>query len=327
MVGDVPLFSIIVPAYNAEGSIDSCLDSLLGLTGDDYEIVVIDDGSTDLTAELVRQRAEGSKCLHLISQENAGVYQARRKGCAKANGAYCLFVDADDRVEPCILASLRSVLDGKPDMVVFNALSGGELLCAGDWLKSLNLTIARNEIVAGNLMNPIWNKCIRRSLVNCSSVDDVAGRLVYGEDAIQVASILDSCNSVVGLDLPLYRYEINAESVTSTIDPLLRFKQAIRKQEILSTYIEKWGLGSTGRPGFNSNCLIYCADYCRALAKRGDYRGMRKLASEAFFVDAADEYTDALLTRNQKIMVAMLRTKSVFATRFLCLLAAIRREA
>lgn len=326
-MADKPLFSIVVPAYNAEKTIGTCLDALLRLGGDDYEVVVVNDGSRDCTADIIRNRINDDARVRFVSQDNAGVYRARRAGCAEARGEYCLFVDADDKVEPELLAALRPVLAPWPDMVVFNAFVGGGLLCDGTWLESLDLVAARREAVAGHLMNPIWNKCIRRELINLSRAEeDAAERLVYGEDAIQVASVLDLCDSVVGLNVALYRYETNAGSVTSTIDPLLRFKQGIRKQEILSVYMDKWGFRSTERGGFNANCLIYCADYCKALAERGDYRAMGELANRPFFTDAIEYYDKRLLTRNQKMLVTVLRAKSLIAARLLYLLAAFRRK-
>ena len=102
-MADKPLFSIVVPAYNAEKTIGTCLDALLRLGGDDYEVVVVNDGSRDCTADIIRNRINDDARVRFVSQDNAGVYRARRAGCAEARGEYCLFVDADDKVEPDFL--------------------------------------------------------------------------------------------------------------------------------------------------------------------------------------------------------------------------------
>lgn len=321
-----PLFSIIIPAYNAEKSIHRCLDSVNRLNGDDYEVIVVDDGSRDSTNRVVQGFRGKRHPLRLISQDNRGVYQARRSGCIEAKGEYCLFLDSDDRFEPGILDALRPALMHRPDMVVFNAYIKGGTLCSDGWLNSLNLSIARRESVAGSLMNPIWNKCIRREIFNRTPIKDGEGRLEYGEDAVQVASVLDCCDDVIGLDKPLYRYEVNYESVTNTIDPTRRFEQAVRKQEIIRPYLNKWIVGDEGVAGFNSNCLVYCADYCKALAEHGDYRLMMELSTSSFFTSALRSYNRANLTRNQKVLIGAMKSHSIFAIRLLCLVAQYMRR-
>lgn len=321
-----PLFSIIIPAYNAEESIHRCLDSVNRLNGDDYEVIVVDDGSSDSTIRIVQGFGGKRHPLRLISQGNRGAYQARRSGCIEAKGEYCLFLDSDDRFEPDILDALRPTLLHRPDMVVFNAYINGGTLCSDGWLDSLNLSSARHESVTGSLMNPIWNKCIRRETFNRSPIEDGEGRLEYGEDAVQVASVLDCCDDVIGLDKPLYRYEDNHGSVTNTIDPTRRFEQAVRKQELIRPYLNKWIVGDKGLAGFNSNSLVYCADYCKALAEHGDYRSMMELSTSSFFTSALRTYNRANLTRNQKVLIGAMKSHSVFAIRLLCLVAQCMRR-
>ncbi|GHT06107.1 glycosyltransferase [Bacteroidia bacterium] len=90
------ILSIIVPAYNAEKYIAKCLDSLLNQDLEDYEIIVINDGSIDKTVEIVTQYTEESNIISLISQQNQGQGVARNVGISNAKGKYLMFVDADD---------------------------------------------------------------------------------------------------------------------------------------------------------------------------------------------------------------------------------------
>lgn len=94
-----PDISIIIPAYNAEQYIGQCLDSILSQDGaPDFEIIVVNDGSTDNTPQIVREYGYTNHNIRMITQKNRGVSVARNNGLACANGRFITFVDADDRV-------------------------------------------------------------------------------------------------------------------------------------------------------------------------------------------------------------------------------------
>ena len=92
--------SIIVPIFNKEDYIESCLDSLLEQTLKDIEIICVNDASTDSSLELVKQRAIDDQRIKIINhKQNLGTGQARKHGVEAANGEYILFVDSDDSLE------------------------------------------------------------------------------------------------------------------------------------------------------------------------------------------------------------------------------------
>lgn len=90
---DAPTVSVVIAAYNAEAFIQEALDSVLAQTYRDYEVIVVDDGSTDATAERVRRYGEA---VRLVQQANAGSAAARNRGIQEARGTYVAFLDADD---------------------------------------------------------------------------------------------------------------------------------------------------------------------------------------------------------------------------------------
>lgn len=100
---DKPLVSVIIPFYNCEKYLDSCIKSLRAQTFGAYEILFIDDGSTDGSADIVRAYSATDSRVLLISQANAGVSAARNNGLALARGDYVLFVDADDHLHPQLM--------------------------------------------------------------------------------------------------------------------------------------------------------------------------------------------------------------------------------
>ena len=91
-----PKFTVIIPAYNAGKYLDECLESLVSQSFKDFEVIVVDDGSTDRTAVLGRKYTELDNRFRLVEKDNGGVSSARNSGIDNAKGEWVLFVDADD---------------------------------------------------------------------------------------------------------------------------------------------------------------------------------------------------------------------------------------
>lgn len=105
--------SVIVPAYNAEKYLERCLDSLVNqdLPSDEYEVIVVNDGSTDRTEEILSGYSERFLNFHCVTVENGGVSRARNYGCREAKGKYFLFVDADDWIQSNVLRHIYDSLE------------------------------------------------------------------------------------------------------------------------------------------------------------------------------------------------------------------------
>ena len=105
--------SIIVPMYNVAPFIEECLHSLWNqdLSEDEYEVVIINDGSADESLTLAQAICAQHSNVQLISQENKGLSEARNAGLAKARGEYIWFVDADDRIAPGCLSAIGQKMD------------------------------------------------------------------------------------------------------------------------------------------------------------------------------------------------------------------------
>lgn len=110
------LISIVVPAYNYAHLLPRALDSVLGQMADDVELIVVDDGSRDNTAEVLADYAARYPRLTAIQQANAGAAAARNRGIREACGRYALLLDADDELLPGALAALRELLRSQPQV-------------------------------------------------------------------------------------------------------------------------------------------------------------------------------------------------------------------
>lgn len=111
--------SVIIASYNAEDTISRAVESVLTQTYKDYEIIIVDDGSTDNTANILKKYVKNSNQVKYIWQVNSGVSAARNKGLSEAKGKFIQFLDADDSLQPEMLSSMvRSQLEQKSDLVI-----------------------------------------------------------------------------------------------------------------------------------------------------------------------------------------------------------------
>lgn len=94
----MPLISIIVPVYNSVSTLNRCLDSILNQTFSDWELLLIDDGSTDRSTELCDQYASKDQRIKVFHKKNGGVSSARNIGLSHAKGEWITFVDSDDEI-------------------------------------------------------------------------------------------------------------------------------------------------------------------------------------------------------------------------------------
>lgn len=131
------IVSVVIPVYNSEASLGACLERLLHQTFDDMEIICVDDGSTDMSAEILKKYAALDSRVKFFSQENRGPGSARNHGLKEAAGEYVIFLDSDDLFEPSMIERMaREMRNKNVDMTVCRADSfdnaTGEILCS-EW--------------------------------------------------------------------------------------------------------------------------------------------------------------------------------------------------
>jgi CDP-glycerol glycerophosphotransferase len=128
LTGNTPILSVIIPTYDVERYIGTCLDSITGQDFPDFEIIAVDGKSTDRTCELLGKRGVSEPRLTVIADERIGPGRARNVGARKATGEYIWFVDGDDEVAPGCLAAIADQLRvDRPDVLLINhqTLAGG----------------------------------------------------------------------------------------------------------------------------------------------------------------------------------------------------------
>lgn len=157
--------SVIVPVYNAASTIRKCVDSLLAQTLKDFEVLLVDDGSTDNSGALCDEYAQQDSRVKAFHKNNGGVSSARQLGIDHAQGEYTIHADPDDWVEPGMLEELyKKAKETDADMVICdfyeNTYKGQRVVCQKP--TSLRHDIVLKELF-GHLMGATWNKLIRRA--------------------------------------------------------------------------------------------------------------------------------------------------------------------
>ncbi|MFC6165475.1 glycosyltransferase family 2 protein [Lactiplantibacillus dongliensis] len=160
-----PLFSVVVPAYNQHKFINSCLTSLRQQTITDFEVIVVDDCSTDDTAAQIATLIKDDDRFHVITHtHNRGVSAARNSGMAAATGQYLCFVDGDDWVEPNFLEYFLQAYQAAPKSQLVVCGHYGYLSVPGP-----QKTYDQKELIAninfGTVGGFSWNKCFVRAII------------------------------------------------------------------------------------------------------------------------------------------------------------------
>ncbi|MBQ5979808.1 MAG: glycosyltransferase family 2 protein [Bacteroidales bacterium] len=158
------LISIIVPVYNSGEYLKRCLESCLSQSFTDFELIVVDDGSTDNSYEIASDIAERDSRLHLYHQDNSGASVARNKGLDVATGDYVMFVDSDDWIEPEMLSEMFKIIDRHRNIQVV------QTAVPGDFRKQEREGVySRKEAVKALLEGSWWGsvcKLVRRDAVD-----------------------------------------------------------------------------------------------------------------------------------------------------------------
>lgn len=115
---DIPIISVIMSAYNAESIIADAIESILEQTFKNYELILIDDGSTDKTLEIIEEFARNEKRIKIISHKNRGLTRSLNRGLQEAKGKYIARQDADDYAYPQRLEQQIELMENNPDIVL-----------------------------------------------------------------------------------------------------------------------------------------------------------------------------------------------------------------
>lgn len=216
-------FSVIVPAYNSEKYIEQTLDCLLSQTERDIEVIVVNDGSSDLTADILSRYSEKDSRVVPVNQVNAGVSAARNNGIERAVGEYIIFIDSDDLLSVDALEKLYSALKSTDaDLAIFRVQSFGDGVSqynpiVDEFIKETSIDCYDKRLLRNFLVS---NKVYRAELLKKSGVRFPPMR--YSEDGAFFMQFVHTVKPrITGVADALFMYRRHSASVTHKVNSAL----------------------------------------------------------------------------------------------------------
>lgn len=212
-------FSILVPVYNVEKYLRQCVESVLNQDFCDFELVLVNDGSTDSSPLICQEYSAKDNRVKYFSKDNEGLLLTRRYSIREASGEYVLFLDSDDYWLPGILTRLNDAIEeSKADMILYRFKRVGEdgslLYEDKDVFPDKTLFQEKDkdefikEFVSSSRLNTMWTKCVKRSIIDADT-DYSRFRNMYGEDFLQSVALIKNASSIYYINDILYDYRLS----------------------------------------------------------------------------------------------------------------------
>lgn len=211
--------SVIVPVYNAEKYIEECVESILTQTFKDFELILVDDESTDSSLSICREFAVRDNRIKVILAEHGGLSCARNRGIAESKGGKIAFVDADDALHPQALEILSDIMDKTDSGIVSSGNIHGEscdFQTYPDWENKCyiqNPLDAVKDTLYQRIDNSAWARLYKKSIFQES---DWFRPGLYYEDLEFFYRAYLRCDKITRVNLPLYFYRRHPESFLHT---------------------------------------------------------------------------------------------------------------
>ena len=207
------MISVIIPAYNSEKYLERCLDSVLNQTYKDLQIIVVDDGSTDNSGQILDDYAMKDSRVEVIHIENGGVSNARNTGIERAKGEYIAFVDSDDAIKENMYEELLQVIENTnvdivssdllmDDKLVKHNIEADRIYQKEDIEKEILHLFTKNNSIA---LMAFYNKLIRAKVLKDNNVRFYVG-FSYQEDLMFMINVLANAESLYYLPKAYYQY-------------------------------------------------------------------------------------------------------------------------
>lgn len=240
-------FSIIVPVYNVENYIRECLNSILNQSFTDYELILIDDGSTDLSGIICDEYAATDSRIRVFHKTNGGLSSARNVGISEAKGEYLIFIDSDDWIkEESLLGIYNSILKyNYPDVIettMTNSFPDNSIEQHdenfSEYIQKNGFGYQQAQSWMSRITQDKWcapKKILKKSFLISENLKFTVGRL--HEDIVWIPYVCYYAKSFGCYDKPWYFYRKNREdSITSSVNFLNIISLIDNSKEILELY-------------------------------------------------------------------------------------------
>lgn len=217
------MVSVIVPVYNVERYLSSCIESVLRQTHSDWELLLVDDGSTDRSGRICDEYAENNSRIRVFHKENGGVSSARNLALDQMRGDFCIMLDSDDLIHPSLLEdTLQIIHDTQTDAVIYGyekvdehfSLEKNQSVCECHSVEILSRNEVVTEILSGRRFRMLaCNKLYKTAL--WGGIRYPIGRK-YGDDTSVTYQLMSRCGNVALTTMKYYFYRDRPNSALHT---------------------------------------------------------------------------------------------------------------
>lgn len=266
-----PIISVLVPAYNVDLYIEKCISSIINQSFDNLEIIVVDDGSTDQTGNILDEFAKKDDRIKVVHKPNEGLVMARRDALALAEGNLVGFVDGDDWIEPNMYEKLFDAMQQ----------TGADIVTSGRIIEEEDRSFALYDLIGPGSYTPLqdsefchnliwdshnhlwgitpnfWNKLFKKDVIidrqRCINPD-----ITYGEDDACVYGALAFADKVTVLQEALYHYRMRGDSMSHSADDYY-----MQKVNVLYLAMKKSFEGHPYEPILKSGLDLYMFEFVK----------------------------------------------------------------
>ncbi|GCD10985.1 glycosyltransferase family 2 protein [Clostridium tagluense] len=330
----MPQISIIVPIYNGAKYINKCIEMILNQTFKDFELIIINDGSTDNSVEMCNEYAKKDSRIRLISKENGGTWAARNIGIDVSSGKYIIFFDCDDWYENNLLQEMyKCIEEHQVDLVISGQTNvtvdaSGKILRRTKVLPRKHFFETKDEILSNFILlrkeeigDTLWNKIYKSEIIK--KYDLKFENFKRGEDTVFNANYYDHIDRCIVLDDAFYDYRIEKANPV-WLKYSENYLNVILEENItLINKLEQWGKYDDKAIEYQANHFIYCIiEYLYGIAYAKNHLNFKNKCEkiEALLNDeGVIEYLDNcnVIGKLSRLIVKYMKLKNVVLVLFL----------
>ena len=238
------MITIIVPVYNKELYLRDCVESVLSQSIDEWELILVDDGSTDKSGEICDEYASKDSRIKVFHKENSGQFETRMMGIVNAKGVYCTGLDADDTLEKdCIEKLCQSLNDGDIDVLAWNmrtVMDGREIsVIASEKYGEFSTQDYLSDIVKAS-DHSFCNKAIKTDILKTTDYSTVPVHLRDSEDYMLIIPAICRTKKIFRINETLYNYR-QTDGISNRLSHK-RIMEYLTAFQYVKDQMEKYGM-------------------------------------------------------------------------------------
>lgn len=321
-MNSTPYFSLILPIYNVEKYIHRCIDSIQKQSFDDYEVILVDDGSKDSCPDIC-ERYSDEQGYKIIHKQNGGLSSARNAGLEVAAGKYVFWIDSDDWIEESALLCLHNAIcDKNVDIVKFNYYRQPQnsKVCAQIETGLYEKAKIESEMIpfvlekTGEANFSAWSHVYKKDFLVNNNLHFVSEREIGSEDYLFNLQAYLCADTILSIEDCIYNYDMREGSLTQRYRKNLieqyhnlhkYFKQTLSEQNVYERYQSSYAYS------YVDKALVVCIqNECKKTSEHDLFEGWknsRALLKYPAFRDALKTYPDNNVSHNAKLKLIFMR--------------------